>query len=1486
MTKTQRWDWAIGLRLDVLDEKHLHAAYKLNWDNLCKFDGCRKNCKKVLCLGCFDRSWIDNDNVSNSFDSYDNSNFEEKRTNLKTFVGLKNLGATCYVNCLLQLWFHNPALRKAIYEWKHIDFEHETGDGRSVGDNGDSQVLSICDSREEQRLKSPNKQHSATVSQSKRALENVDEFCPSPAKKSVKRDDKERSDSNKSPINSSKQIARVETLKRSSSPKVRIETSPSDNTKSLQKASPNSNKELIPTNPIEQLQLIFARLQFTNKKSIDPYNFIESLALNAAEQQDAQEFGNLFMEFLERTFSNQPNSFVSKIIQTQFCGKYSYATTCDNCRHSSLTESKFYELDLSIQNLETLHDCLSEYFRPVVLDGKYDCGFCQKAQSAHRKIILKSLPPTLNLQLLRFVYDVQRNVRQKLNSHLIFPEVLDMNPYLNNNNSNPSIVKHQLNSMLGSSQNNNNYSSNNNNSITRQQQHSQKYSLDNNNNKSNIYFLSAVLIHRGSSPHSGHYIAHIKDRISKDWYKFNDDKVERIGPQLQISTDGENISIVEDKTEHIKILDPSSGKMTRIESKSLKSKTAYMLVYQAQDNEALTYPRDHSEKWQLPEHLQTAVAEENSRSEEIFESLQLAREVDLQIMDARRNQVRTLYNKLVCRSPDEKFEFINKKWLQNWLTNSSTTVKFAPIDNTELLCIHDKLDFRKIDQAKCVRSEGADELYKEYGGEGPRLIDAMCRDCVQLEIKLIQLKERMKEDQKFITSQAKFKLDASYDFNDAYIVGKNSYRDWQALVMVQFKKSHPELLKRRQQQAISSTPTTTTKTTKGNDNSNQHGDSDDEAGSSRNKSAKENQAPSSTTTTTSSRTMRSNDRSQNVDNINNNNNNNNGGQEANSDSESDDEAMERFVFNSDILCDHDQLINDTTAWRIVPKEVWQIFKNYFGNDESRPLIESNANTIMCADCKRQEVKQQEIGDAQKQKACEQKAKLSDLFHNKKRASWFNMKPGDVFYALDKKFLTKWQKFLRNPCNQEQPTEIIHLGKLICTEHFNSLYDHNNSNPILPECPFVLITKEELNILCDYYPMDCMLKFKINPEYVDRKIMHYVVSSTSQTSSTSSNNQKANNNSNNSNNNNQSTTSKSQLPTTLTSNPATSRSGQHYDSDQPSIDGATATATIDIKSSQSDSECEITQVITTSSQLERNLIVDTNSIQQQQQQQQNISMFDNPGNFGVGELVMRKEQQQRENKFDLQEIDWSDCICCKPNFCLFCYEIMKEQELEKLLNYDSATIYITRVEGVSPTIATNGTNNNNNNNLDHASSELNISMANNNDNNCTSLLAISGATGPNSASPTTTDDGGDDSKSRRRNKVYAEDEANDFVPPGASKLHTQTPTHSASSSGAPLSSPGSSLLRRTTRRNRNRQQAYTIKPNQTLLELKKEIFARCQVLPVDQRLFLNDQLLDDNSKTMSDFKIVPNCSLKLEVSRHSNIYIHNQFSINYQYNLLT
>lgn len=59
---------------------------------------------------------------------------------------------------------------------------------------------------------------------------------------------------------------------------------------------------------------------------------------------------------------------------------------------------------------------------PVVLqeekldgENRYFCESCQSKQSATRRIRLHSLPPTLNLQLMRFVFD--RSAAALLNEH-------------------------------------------------------------------------------------------------------------------------------------------------------------------------------------------------------------------------------------------------------------------------------------------------------------------------------------------------------------------------------------------------------------------------------------------------------------------------------------------------------------------------------------------------------------------------------------------------------------------------------------------------------------------------------------------------------------------------------------------------------------------------------------------------------------------------------------------------------------------------------------------------------------------------------------------------------------------------------------------------------------------------------------------------------------------------------------------------------------
>lgn len=51
------------------------------------------------------------------------------------------------------------------------------------------------------------------------------------------------------------------------------------------------------------------------------------------------------------------------------------------------------------------------------------------------------------------------------------------------------------------------------------------------------YELSAVLIHRGPSAYSGHYIAHVRDRSAGVWRRLNDEESSILGSSREVGTE-------------------------------------------------------------------------------------------------------------------------------------------------------------------------------------------------------------------------------------------------------------------------------------------------------------------------------------------------------------------------------------------------------------------------------------------------------------------------------------------------------------------------------------------------------------------------------------------------------------------------------------------------------------------------------------------------------------------------------------------------------------------------------------------------------------------------------------------------------------------------------------------------------------------------------------------------------------------------------------
>ncbi|XP_048823310.1 ubiquitin carboxyl-terminal hydrolase 48 isoform X5 [Lagopus muta] len=408
------WRWTETVPPEAVSQEHVEAAYRVRLEP-CQRGACRRNCRgNPNCLvGIGEHVWL-GEIDENSFHNIDDPNCERRKED--AFVGLKNLGATCYVNTFLQMWFLNLEFRQALY---------------------------LCSSNEH------------TV------------------RKSIPKDE-----------------------------------------------------DYEPQTICEHLQYLFALLQNSRRRYIDPSGFVKALGLDTGQQQDAQEFSKLFMSLLEDTLSKQKNPDVQNIVQKQFCGEYVYVTVCNQCGRESKLVSKFYELELNIQGHKQLTDCITEFLKEEKLEGdnRYFCETCQSKQNATRKIRLLSLPCTLNLQLMRFVFDRQTGHKKKLNTYIGFSELLDMKPFMEQKNG------------------------------------------------AYVYKLSAVLIHRGVSAYSGHYIAHVKDPQTGEWYKFNDEDTEKMeGKKLQLGIEEDLAEPSKSQTRK-----PKCGKGTHC------SCNAYMLVYRQQ----------------------------------------------------------------------------------------------------------------------------------------------------------------------------------------------------------------------------------------------------------------------------------------------------------------------------------------------------------------------------------------------------------------------------------------------------------------------------------------------------------------------------------------------------------------------------------------------------------------------------------------------------------------------------------------------------------------------------------------------------------------------------------------------------------------------------------------------------------------------------------------------------------------------------------------
>ncbi len=174
------------------------------------------------------------------------------------------------------------------------------------------------------------------------------------------------------------------------------------------------------------------------------------------------------------------------LLPSIFGGSFLYITTCSECCQQTRKSEEFMDVTLPIANdvglpqnaSVDIQRCIDLYLDPehLVQDNQYFCLNCNKKCDAKRDLLFKKLPPVLNIQLARYVFDRETLAKRKVKTKVLLPKELKVPFIVNDSQSGKNQIA----------------------------------SLPYSDGKAD-YVLCAVQNHLGTSAYQGHYTADVMD---------------------------------------------------------------------------------------------------------------------------------------------------------------------------------------------------------------------------------------------------------------------------------------------------------------------------------------------------------------------------------------------------------------------------------------------------------------------------------------------------------------------------------------------------------------------------------------------------------------------------------------------------------------------------------------------------------------------------------------------------------------------------------------------------------------------------------------------------------------------------------------------------------------------------------------------------------------------------------------------------------------